>query len=847
MLDRVVKSPVLIAGFIFSAFIAIFLHLMLSWNGVLYGLQESFKQHLTLEFSTAFETDVTSLDGLASVSFEQKELHDPSTGFGEFNRWYHLNIKNADTELGAYRLVIDNPTVDNLTIYQLSQSGVLEATHRFGDNVLEVESSQRILPNIPFQLAPDQSVEFYAHVQTNGSPLVPFSILQERSYEVFVLNIHLVWGAFLGLTLMIALYNTVLFLGLRDTTYLHYIGYLMSVFAFISVIHGFGYYLIPDALFQTLSRHVIALQTLVALSALNFGAAFLNIKASNPPLYRWVKRASIAMALFALISIGMTEAAAAPMFAIAQLTTYLLTVSMVSFQFRSRFRWTRYYLVSWVPFFVGAAIGFMLFSGILEYSFITRHALLLAIMFEITLISMGLADRMGETERQRLFQATHDLKTGLPNDFYIDSKLRDLLARPMSRTYALIGVNISNYEYVAPYLENDKRQTLLIELANSLTKKLQTDSNLVPLDSEQEVFYSNINNSTYYFLVTVNQESDIPALLTSLSKPDNFNPIPDLIPFRIHCVFSASVLRSEEDTPETAVNSAMQCLNMAAKQEVPYVVYQPNMKDLSARGIRLAQDLEVALDNNNLTLYHQPQLHLQYPAAPYSEVLVRWKHPELGFISPTEFVAIAEQTGLIRRLTLWVIEEAFRQFHDLSDMGRSLPRISINVSANDLSRSGFPDDVHQLVRKHDIRPDYFTLEVTETSHQADEQIFKYNILQFKKMGFMLAIDDYGTGYSSLTYISEMPFDEIKIDQEFVQKILNFERQEQIIEATVDMAVNLGLKVTAEGVENEATLTKLKTLQCHKIQGYFYAKAMPLQDYVQWLHEQQAFRSPGTQT
>ncbi|MFA7556075.1 MAG: EAL domain-containing protein [Spongiibacteraceae bacterium] len=833
---QIFRAPrqTLITTGIVVTLITIIISLVLRQIGAVNDVNNPASNHYVLQLTQQLDSDVTLLADAVQAEFEPITEQNKAMGFGRYNHWYKVVLTNATNDTGHLRLLLDNPTFDHLTIYQVNSQDEIVRSSLFGDKSKNIDVDKRILPNIAFELASRQSTTLYVHAQTRGSPIISLKVMTENIFQQYERSLHLIWGAFIGITLIIGAYNAVLYAGIRDNVYLYYISYLISVFLMIGVIHGFGYYFFPEGVQLWFSQQVISLQTLVALNALTFGKKFLKIQPDTGLTDRIVNGVIFLLVIFFFASLFIEEYRSASVFVILQILTYGAAALMIAYQFRTRYRWTRYYLISWVPFFYGAAIGMGLFIGALDYNFHTRHTFIFSILFELTFMSMALADRMSEAERKRLFLATHNMKTKLANEFYIEYKLSEFNHSPPKSMVALIAIKVSNYDHVVPYLTEDNRRRLLRELTHQFSQHIDGIADLLYLDSHTKTRVSVLNDNTFFFLAQVEDERQFKQLTLSLSEQDNFNPLQDTIPFRIQCIVSARLLGDFQMEPQLLLNSVKEGFNSALEEGQPLHIYSQENEIKHARGIKLAQDLEVAIKEDQLQLYYQPQLPLFETDALYSEVLLRWTHADLGVVPPSEFVLIAEQTGIIRKLTIWVIEEAFREYCDIVKSSTKPLTISINISAMDLSRKGFALDVIQLAQKHAVTASNFTLEVTETSHHQDQHVFHNNLAQLKQAGFYLAIDDFGTGYSSLTYVSDLPFDELKIDRSFVKDMATSERQRQIVNATIGMAISLGLSVTAEGIEDEATLLELKKVHCHKIQGYYYEKPMPFENYKRWL-------------
>ena len=227
-----------------------------------------------------------------------------------------------------------------------------------------------------------------------------------------------------------------------------------------------------------------------------------------------------------------------------------------------------------------------------------------------------------------------------------------------------------------------------------------------------------------------------------------------------------------------------------------------------------------------------------------SEALLRWTHPEKGFIPPDTFIQLAEDTGVINELTLWVIDKACQQLEQLIQEGHKQHNVSVNISGQDIAEKNFLDNIRSIVNRYDIPLNCLTFELTESVMVNDFHHLSQVMQALSEMGIQVAIDDYGTGYSSLFYISQLPFNELKIDKSFVINLDHSERNLTIVRTTIEMAKSLGLKLVAEGIENQQIEDVLKQHDCHIVQGYYYQKPIAFSQYLNWLNEERSLKAGG---
>jgi EAL domain-containing protein (putative c-di-GMP-specific phosphodiesterase class I) len=244
-------------------------------------------------------------------------------------------------------------------------------------------------------------------------------------------------------------------------------------------------------------------------------------------------------------------------------------------------------------------------------------------------------------------------------------------------------------------------------------------------------------------------------------------------------------------------------------------------------------ELRQALDRREFVLHYQPQAALVDGEVRAVEALLRWNHPVRGLVAPDEFIPIAQQTALIKPLTLYVINEALQQCRAWLDDGVRLA-IAVNLSARNLVDADLPTQVAGLLRRWNVDAPLLQLEITESAMLTDPSRTKLILERLSSMGVRLSIDDFGTGYSSLASLRRMPVSEIKIDRSFVMNMDSDDDDATIVRSTIDLGRNLGLDVVAEGVETERAWNRLKELGCTVAQGYYLSRPVPPPDLLAWL-------------
>jgi EAL domain-containing protein (putative c-di-GMP-specific phosphodiesterase class I) len=257
-----------------------------------------------------------------------------------------------------------------------------------------------------------------------------------------------------------------------------------------------------------------------------------------------------------------------------------------------------------------------------------------------------------------------------------------------------------------------------------------------------------------------------------------------------------------------------------------YEFFDEAMRTGATIRLRTEAELRRALERGELEVWYQPVIDLATRQPVSTEALVRWRHPERGLIGPFEFIPIAEETGLIVEIGLYVLEQACRQTAIWQHQANPLLDISVNVSGHQASNPQFPAQVASIAQASGLRHGTLALEITESVLMAEADSPATILSTLQKHGLTLALDDFGTGYSSLTRLKSYPFDQLKIDRSFVNGLPDGPDDRAIIKATIDMAHALGLIVVAEGVETREQEECLRALGCNRAQGYFYARPEP---------------------
>ncbi|MEM9626543.1 MAG: EAL domain-containing protein [Pseudomonadota bacterium] len=415
------------------------------------------------------------------------------------------------------------------------------------------------------------------------------------------------------------------------------------------------------------------------------------------------------------------------------------------------------------------------------------------------------------------YQATHDALTDLPNRSVFDTNLEDCLemATRTGERLAVLFLDLDRFKMVNDTLGHSVGDALLVELGKRLRASLRESDIVARMGGDE------------FILVLRHLSCRNDATMKANRILDAIHPPFELEGHELHVTASIGISMFPDDgkTSEHLLKMADLALYRAKDEGRNRAqLCTPTMDASAQQQMRLETDLRNAIELEQLTLLYQPQIHLHSGRLVGVETLARWQHPELGFISPSQFIPLAEETGLIHDLGLWVLRSACKQHKRWRDAGLDKLRLAVNMSGRQLQRAGFERDLMSVLDECDMDFECLELELTESIlMQPGESGDILSSLTGK--GINLALDDFGTGYSALSYLRRFPIDRIKIDRSFVNEIDSNQSDAALARAIVGMAHGLNMQVIAEGVETDAQLSLLKHYGCDEAQGYLLAKPM----------------------
>ncbi|MER2105869.1 MAG: EAL domain-containing protein [Solibacillus sp.] len=422
-----------------------------------------------------------------------------------------------------------------------------------------------------------------------------------------------------------------------------------------------------------------------------------------------------------------------------------------------------------------------------------------------------------------------DTLTDVCNRFAYLERMNALLSASASMNqpvrHAVFFLDLDRFKQVNDTLGHSIGDQLLIAIANRIKKLLKNKDILARYGGDE--FVVTLTNITHSREAAKFAEQ----MIRIIEEP----VVIDNQEVFVSASMGVSIYPEDGTTAEGLINCADRAMTFSKENgRNGFAFYFDGLNTDTKRVLLLDTEMRKAIENRDFELYYQPKVCVETNEIVGVEALLRWTNEKLGNVSPAEFIPYAEETGLIIPLSLLVFELACNGQSQLRDAGYKNTPIAVNVSSIHFQQQSFLDSIQSIMEKNNASPQNFEIEVTERTvmNSATETVSK--LVKLKQLGFKLSIDDFGTGYSSLSYLVRFPLDVLKIDRSFIQQICSLDDKQAIVDAIIQMAHRLNMKVVAEGAESAQQVELLRELGCDYIQGYYYSKPLPMNDLLEFL-------------
>jgi len=797
---------------------------------------------------------------LRSTYWTKSDAETPNFGYTNSAYWLRFRLVSSLAEIQAKIIALHYSLLDQIEFFQV-EDGELVSYFLTGDTY---PFTQRPLRHrdflFPVTLEQAEPVDIYFRINTQGSTQVPIKLWDAEKFSWADQDEQFVKTLYYGMMLVMVVYNLFLFISIREKPYLYYVGLVLSVLVLMSGAHGYLYqYLYPLSPTMHQMSMLLAVPSIMFFASI-FSSNFLHLNKVAPRLNALLNVFSV------LFLCSIAGSFFLPYDISTRTSVFLAMPASLVIMYAGPYAWikgqtsARYFTIAWFFLLTGIVVSAASKFGVLPRNGFTEHALNWGAALEVILLSFALADRYNrerfakvkaqkkqieESEQRKTaeaklyYQATHHRGNGFPNIVMLQQFLHQLLhSESMGlRHFSLVFIHLSRIHDINKTLGHANADIVL-----GLFSKRLLD---VSIDSDISLMIEEVDNKRHYFaqiegviFAYIINTGDKDKTLAHVSKvrhelaePIEFNGME----LDLGLDIGIAEYPNHGSDIDTLIRHARVAIDSADNSNEHIGIYSQDINPYSARRLMLMGELKKAIVENTLALHFQPIIMCASGGMVGAEALLRWSHPSMGFVPPDEFILLAEQTGIMRSLTYWVMDNALAA-KAAWPHGSEQQMISVNISAVNLHEKDFESNVINLLEKHRVDPECLLLEITETAVMKDPETARVALQNLAGRGIKLGIDDFGTGHSSLSYIRQLPVYEIKIDRSFVMEMDLVAGDEIIVKTTLNMCRDLGYKVVAEGIENQVVLNKLKEMKCDFSQGYHIAKPMPLDALKVWMIE-----------
>ena len=804
----------------------------------------------------AEDSDLSPAELSRRDDWQPTPSHSPNMGYDERVHWFRFALEHdGDSERLERMIQISYPQLDDVRFF----------LYRDGDRVDQLHTGDRLPFHeravkhpqflFPVTLEAGHDYQVLIRVESSGAIQVPI-----RVWEPTALFEHLsiqdqANALYYGILMVVIVFNLFIFLALRETTYLYYVLAIASYLLLMATLRGTSFAVLwPGSPWLHNQMMLASIPSAILFSAL-FVRAFLRLNRNNPVLDA-LARLAIFMGILALIGAFVLDYSTSTQFSVMLAVPAFLVLLMIGpIEWARGNRAAKFYTIAWAALSVGSATAAMNKLGWLPTNFVTEYGIQIGSALEAILLTVALAERLyrerservqaqderlrehaerREAELRLIDQALHHPITTLPNRTSFEMLTREILQEEARSTHAVLVLEITNYSSIQKTLGHANTERLLEAFARHLQQQASQLPGVRRVEASDRGRHSvaSLESASFALLLqgqTLREQPEaLYRFIEGLREPFDFLEMQ--LPLNV--MGGIAFYPEHGADASTLIRRAFIALETEQTRAHHLAFYQSQQDAYSAERLTLATELRRALEQNRLELHFQPKYCLSTNSICGVEGLIRWPGRAQPLAADT-LIAVAEETGLIKPLTRWILRQAIVTRRRLVQAGYDIT-VAINISANNLREPDFPLFVQQLVERHRPYSEGLTLELTETSMMSDPISALEALRTLDSTGIPIAIDDFGSGYSSLSYMKQLPARELKIDKSLITDISEHGDDQLIVRATIEMSHSLGYSVVAEGVEDATSLSWLRHFGCDAIQGFFLARPMGLGDLVEWL-------------
>lgn len=798
----------------------------------------------------------------------QQVANDNATfGISDDAYWLRFAVRNDSAYRRDLIAELAYPLLDDVVFHVLSNGEKL-SEFATGDT-RPFKPRQVDHPNmlLRISLAAEEVKTIYVRVRTDGSMILPLKVWRENQFFEAAAKEQKFHFFFFGCLTIIIMINMAIFLKLREKLYLFYALAIAGYLVFFVSMRGYGFQHLYPQLPGLHSRAFLLSMPLLALFSVLFCREFLKTREHSPRLDLAIK-AMIYFEVFNLLAASFfTYNLAVKFSAYSSFVFFSLLFVAGPITWAAGLRAGMFFTIAWTPLTIGVLATAGRTMGFFPENFLTQYAMQIGSGLEAFILTLALADRLhreredkieAQADRLRMEIARHDAQmkltyammhdpvTRLPNRNRFEWVVNQQLQRDPGGHY-MVGVGrVTRMEEINRTLGLTQSEQLIQNVAsqmNTLAAGLPYVHTVRDDMGRVERVYQ-LSSDSFGLLVNASKvEDDFEALETALKRLSEALLL-DNLAIELHPKFGAATYPMHGDHAALLIRNAHVAMEIAPRDKRTVGFYSRNYDIYSESRLTLMTDLREALQNDVTTIHYQPKACLITDKIVGVEALIRWHHPERGWVSPVDFIPLAEETGVITELTRWMIENSINELASVLVDAPQL-KLSINISARDLVSGDLKALIEPMLTRIDARR--LTVELTETAAMEDPEKGLLALKEIADLGVEVSIDDFGSGYSSLSYLKRLPASEIKLDKSLITDICTSESSKVIVETAINMAHGLGYRLVAEGVENEETARLLKSMGCDRLQGFWLCHPLPVEELKQWLSERHSVFQAAPET
>lgn len=782
--------------------------------------------------------------------------------------WLRFEITNRTAERLNLVAELAYSQLDHVTFHVFT-GGVQRKETRTGDGLpfypREIDHPHMLLR---FKLSPAQTSTVYIRVETAGSMILPLQIWRENDFFGAASNEQKLHFFYYGSLAVIILINLAVFLTLGERLYAYYALAISGYLLFFASIQGYSFQLLyPDSP-GLHARALLVSMPVLALFSVLFCRQFLRIPSHSLRLDIAIRAMIVFEVINVICALTLSYNAAVMLSSISALLFFSLLFVAGPITWAAGVRAGAFFTLAWTPLTIGVLATAGRALGFFPENFMTEHAMQIGSGLEAFILTLALADRLyreredkiaaqadslriekarNEAQNKLTEAMTHDSVTGLPNRNRFEWMVSQRLNADPDGNYFVGVTRITRLDEINRTLGLNRSEKLIQQIAQQMTELALALPSVVTAhdDSGREERVYQLSGDCFGLLLDCSLvDDDYESLNHSLRRLAEPLTMENLA-IELHPKFGAAVYPGHGDNAALLIRNAHVGMEITPHGKYETGLYSSQYDIYDESRLTLMSDLRGALNKNQTELHYQPKICLRTGKITGVEALIRWHHPDRGWVDPGDFVPLAEETGVIMQLTSWAINRGIRDLAQLSAAHPDLT-LSVNISARDLSSPNLRHQITQALQRHGVPSSQLTLELTETAAMEDPDAGLQALEHLADSGLQISIDDFGSGYSSLSYLRQLPATEMKLDRSIIMDVCTSESSRVIVETAINMAHGLGYTVVAEGVESRDGTELLKSLGCDLLQGFWLCHPLPLPDLEHWLQEHHWPYPPATE-